>query len=176
MIPLTLASSRHRPLALGEEISPEYLPTAVGTTANPTAAAEQVIYAVPIAPNLFRIGRKISVAAHVRCAVASTFRYRVRFGTTGTTADTLLFDSATTAAQAVNSYMSAMLDVMPIAVGASGQLVVSGCVTATNAIVGRRTGAFAIPTVSTNTASFLTITVQPNVAGAHTTLAASISL
>jgi hypothetical protein len=141
--------------------------------ANPTATSETVVAKFTLPSNYLTAGLGMLVNASLLSAGTGTVIWRLRIGSVGTTADTLVTTITTSAAQVANARGTVFFNIYTpstTTMNASGHSIMQ------NAILGMVTGALVNATVVPTSPIFISITAQLSVASANVITGAGIQV
>jgi hypothetical protein len=134
------------------------------TLANPTTTTETVVASWTLPANFLSPNMAMLANASLLSAGTGTVIWRLRIGATGTTANTLVTQLTTSAAQVANARGTVFFNIYtPSAntINASGHAIMQ------NAILGHVTGGVVNATVVPTAPIFISITAQISVAAAN---------
>jgi hypothetical protein len=134
------------------------------TLTNPTTTTETVVALWALPANYLRVHLGMLANASILSAGTGTVIWRLRIGAAGTTADTLVTQLTTSAAQVANARGNVFFNIYaPSAttMNASGYSIMQ------NAILGHITGAVVNATIVPTNSIFISITAQISVASAN---------
>jgi hypothetical protein len=143
------------------------------TLTNPTTTAETVLVRWTLPANFLSAGMAILANASLLSAGTGTVIWRLRVGSAGTVADTLVCQLTTSVAQLANARGSVFFNIYVPSItniNASGHAIMQ------NAILGHLTGSVVNATVVPTAPIFLSVTAQISVAAANVITGAGINV
>lgn len=134
------------------------------TLTNPTTTAETVVARWTLPANFTTAGLSLLARASLLSAGTGTVIWRLRIGGAGTTADTLVTQLTTSAAQVANARGNVFFNIYT---PSTTQMNASGYAIMQAAVLGHITGAVVNATVVPTAPIFISITAQISVAAAN---------
>jgi hypothetical protein len=153
-------------LSIADKVPPPLL-------TNPTAITETVVARWTLPANYLLAGLSMLTNASLLSAGTGTVIWRLRIGAAGTTADTLVTQLTTSAAQVANARGNVFFNIYA---PSSTTMNASGYSIMQNALLGHVTGALVNATVVPTAPIFISITAQLSVASANVITGAGISV
>jgi hypothetical protein len=128
-------------------------------TNNNVATTETVVAAFSIPANYMKAGDALNIEYRGQVSSTATLTYRVRIGTTGTTADALAANFNVTAAAAANAHTRLNAILHCLTAGAAGTASAYGQTQLASGATGLANAAFAAASVNTTVPNIVAVTV-----------------